>query len=63
MNNKKTGLEVFFSVLVSVSLVIVTLAFSSDIVSVLSEFTLCAFSAMKGVSEFKLENEKYNLKK
>ncbi len=60
MNNKKTGLEGFLSVLVSVSLVVVTLVFSGELVTALSSFTLGSFSVMASVSEFKLENEKHN---
>ncbi|MBR3788879.1 MAG: hypothetical protein IKJ86_02695 [Clostridia bacterium] len=63
MNNKKTGLEGFLSVLVSVSLVVVTLVFSGELVTALSSFTLGSFSVMSGVAEFKAENEKFNLSK
>ena len=63
MNNKKTGLTGFLSVLVSFSLVVVTLVFSGDMVTSLSAFTLGAFSVMTSVAEFKSENEKLNLSK
>ena len=63
MNNKKTGLEGFFSVVVSVALLVVTLVFSGDLVTALSSFALGSFSVMKSVSVFKAENEKYNLEK
>lgn len=63
MNNKKTGLEGFFSVVVSVALLVVTLVFSGDLVTALSSFALGSFSVMKSVSVFKAENEKYNLAK
>ncbi len=61
MNNKKTGLEVFLSVVVSIALLIGTLVFSNDLVTFLSSFALGSFSVMTSVSEFKTENEKYNL--
>ena len=63
MNNKKTGLEGFFSVVVSVALLVVTLVFSGDLVTALSSFALGSFSVMKSVSVFKAENERYNLEK
>ena len=63
MNNKKTGSEGFLSVLVSVSLVVVTLVFSGELVTALSSFALGSFSVMASVSEFKLKNEKHNLGK
>ncbi len=63
MNNKKTGLESFLSVLVSISLVVVTLVFSGDLVKVLSGITLGTFSVITSVKAFKAENEKYNLSK
>lgn len=61
MNSKKTGLEGFLSVFVSISLVAVTLVFSGDLVTALNGITLGAFSVMASVSELKTENEKNNL--
>ncbi len=61
MNYKNKGLQVFFSVLISASLLTATFLFSSDLVNVLSSFTVGTISVMSGVAGVKSENIKVNL--
>lgn len=58
MNNKNRGLQGFFSVILSVSLLMTTFFFSGDLVSFFSNFTLGFFAVMSGVDELKKDNMK-----
>jgi len=58
MGRKNSGLEAFFSVLVSISLLSATLVFSEDLVNSLSNFTLGFFNLAVSAEEFKVETLK-----
>ncbi len=62
MNIKNRGLQGFLSILISLSLLTATLAFSSDLVNALSDFTLSTFGVISGVAEYKKENTQVDLK-
>ncbi|MBO7179835.1 MAG: stage II sporulation protein P [Clostridia bacterium] len=58
MGRKNSGSEVFFSILVSISLLSATLVFSEDLVNSLSNFTLSFFNLAVSAEEFKVETLK-----
>ena len=58
MNDKKTGLEVFLSVILSISVLCGTIFFSDELVGVISNFTLGAVTVFSGVDNLKKDNSK-----